>query len=484
MKKMLVVLCLTLPICLFGQTVIISENFDSLTPGNYVSLESPYFTTWSNLPGTTEDAFISDSISNSPSNSVHVEGVSPGGPTDLLIPFPTNYTSGTLEFSMKYFVEPGKGAYFNLQQDTTPAVGWMMEVYFNSNGLGEIYAGSTSPVSFTYIPGTWTDILVNVNLDADAAKLSIAGVLVHSYQFSTGSNGSGFVKSWGGVNLFAAGGTQSASINAGYFADDILLQIPSNCPNPIASYMTMDNGLDVNFINLSGVFGNAQYVWDFDDGSTSTASNPIHTFPTAGTYNVCLTVVDSCGMDSTCQNIIVIDSSGCPNPIADFQTLISGYALSCFDSSVVTGNAGYSWSFGDGNTDFSQNPTYTYTDTGTYWVCLTLTDSCGTDSLCQLITIVDSSVCPAPTAGFSYTTNGLSVALLNNSATNGSVSYNWSFGDLTGFSTQSNPAYTYGVGGTYLVCLTIMDSCGTDSICQMITVADSSGCPMPTAAFT
>ena len=102
MKKMLVVLCLIVPISMLGQTVIISENFDSLTAGNYVSLESPYFTTWSNLPGTTEDAFISDSISYSPSNSVHVEGVSPGGPTDLLIPFPTNYTSGTLEFSMKY----------------------------------------------------------------------------------------------------------------------------------------------------------------------------------------------------------------------------------------------------------------------------------------------------------------------------------------------------------------------------------------------
>jgi PKD repeat protein len=44
------------------------------------------------------------------------------------------------------------------------------------------------------------------------------------------------------------------------------------------------------------------YAWDFKDGSassTSTAAAPTHTFPTAGTYPVQLTVTDGWGKAQT-----------------------------------------------------------------------------------------------------------------------------------------------------------------------------------------
>src|SRR5438552_14569670 len=38
-------------------------------------------------------------------------------------------------------------------------------------------------------------------------------------------------------------------------------------------------------------------------------------------------------------------------------------------------NTQYSWTFGDGGTATGQNPTYTYATPGTYYVCLTVSDS-------------------------------------------------------------------------------------------------------------
>ena len=54
--------------------------------------------------------------------------------------------------------------------------------------------------------------------------------------------------------------------------------------------------------NISGV-GSADpnlgdtftYLWDFGDGTTSTASAMTHTFPSAGTYTLRLTVTDGWG---------------------------------------------------------------------------------------------------------------------------------------------------------------------------------------------
>lgn len=51
----------------------------------------------------------------------------------------------------------------------------------------------------------------------------------------------------------------------------------------------------------------------------------------------------------------------------------------------------YFWDFGDGDTSATQNPTHTYTASGTYKVCLSITVPIGPtfcfDSLCEMITV-------------------------------------------------------------------------------------------------
>jgi subtilisin family serine protease len=56
--------------------------------------------------------------------------------------------------------------------------------------------------------------------------------------------------------------------------------------------------------------------WNFDDGQTSTAQNPSHSFDVAGTYNVSLTVTDDAGdTGSTSQNITVSAEEPAPGDI-------------------------------------------------------------------------------------------------------------------------------------------------------------------------
>jgi len=65
-------------------------------------------------------------------------------------------------------------------------------------------------------------------------------------------------------------------------------------------------GVPLELMNTStGIF--PTYSWTLGDGNTSVAENPIHTYVTAGTYNLCLVINDSTGCsDSLCANVNVV----------------------------------------------------------------------------------------------------------------------------------------------------------------------------------
>jgi PKD repeat protein len=71
----------------------------------------------------------------------------------------------------------------------------------------------------------------------------------------------------------------------------------------------------VEFVNLST---NADsYLWDFGNGSSSTAENPSYTYPTDGWYSVQLTAANACGTASYSDTLLILvgsitDLSGAP----------------------------------------------------------------------------------------------------------------------------------------------------------------------------
>ena len=158
------------------------------------------------------------------------------------------------------------------------------------------------------------------------------------------------------------------------------------------------------------------------------------------------------------------------------------------NNTVITANAIYSWSFGDGSHGSSQYPWHYYSGSGNYYVCLTVSDSTAagtcTDTWCDSVHVVGPTTPPPPicNAHFSYyalTTNTDSIHFYTSStASIPGATYSWSFGDGHGATSQF-PWHLYSSNGTYYVCLTvaISNSGGTctDTWCDSVHVGTSIG---------
>ena len=152
------------------------------------------------------------------------------------------------------------------------------------------------------------------------------------------------------------------------------------CPQPIANFSFINNGLDFSFSNTSQTSGNTGFVWDFGDGSTSTTLNPTHTYNNDSTYMVCLYLTDSCGSDTICQNV-----QPCFFPTANFVYTNNGSIWDFTDSSSSGPNTSWEWTFSNGGGSLSQNPSHSFAADSSYIVCLTITDDCGQDTFCDTI---------------------------------------------------------------------------------------------------
>lgn len=272
------------------------------------------------------------------------------------------------------------------------------------------------------------------------------------------------------THVYAASGTYTVCLTAtnACGSNTTCTVITVSCPAPVASFTFTNTGLTLNLTSTST--GNpTSYSWTFGDGGTSTVQNPTHVYVQGGTYQVCLTITAPCGTHTLCQNITL----NCPLPNSNFSFTNINLAYTFQDLTTGTPTS-WSWSFGDGNTSTQQNPSHTYANTGTYNVCLVTTNSCGNDTTCQAVSVL----CPQPTANFSTTMNQLVVNFSDLSGGN-PTGWTWVFGDGSPNSIQSNPSHTYAAPGTYQVCLTAVNACGSNTFCQSITVA----CPSPTANF-
>ena len=86
---------------------------------------------------------------------------------------------------------------------------------------------------------------------------------------------------------------------------------------PVASFTDAINGLTVSFTDKSTDSDGsiAARKWTFGDGHTSTATNPTHTYASAGNYTVKLTVTDNDGAtNSTSQTVAAGSTQLLGNP--------------------------------------------------------------------------------------------------------------------------------------------------------------------------
>lgn len=123
------------------------------------------------------------------------------------------------------------------------------------------------------------------------------------------------------------------------------------------------------------------FFWDFDDGNTSTASSPVHTYTRPGTYNVTLIAFNpnTCNLSDTARFTIQVLAA----PVADFSFAPVTPAVNMpvtFTNLSSADAVRYKWEFGDGDSllTASRSPfDYQYNATGTFTACLTAYNEIG-----------------------------------------------------------------------------------------------------------
>ncbi|MBV9960886.1 MAG: PKD domain-containing protein [Parafilimonas sp.] len=239
--------------------------------------------------------------------------------------------------------------------------------------------------------------------------------------------------------------------------------------------------LDVKFTNNSkaGSGTITNYLWDFGDGYIDSSTTATHTYTSSGTFDITLKVTNSYGCYTALTKSDFIKINDGVNAGFNLTSLdvCKTPANAVFqNTSQGTGGLSYAWDFGDGSTSTQQNPTHTYSTSGSYEVLLTVQSAGGCTDTASLPVNVH-----VPTSSFTHTAATCLNQIIHftNSSSPAPIESHWDFGDGS-TSTDLNPDKAFTKTGNFTVKLVNIFSSGcSDSVTQTINIATA-----PTAYFT
>jgi len=222
--------------------------------------------------------------------------------------------------------------------------------------------------------------------------------------------------------------------------------------------------------------GLATYSWS-GPGIVGSSTGQVATVNAGGTYSVTMTTFANAGQTGCVLTLTTNIANSTISPVASFSatTPCLNYSSQFTDQSTLLANQGtinsWNWSFGDGFTSTSQNPTHVYATTGTFPVTYTIGSSVG----CSATYSTTVTVNPPPTSSFSADTVCKQLATTFTNTSTGGTSYNWNFGDGSATSTTQNPTHIYTNSGNFVVTLTVTNSfnCSTVSTNSVFVAANA-----------
>ncbi len=262
-----------------------------------------------------------------------------------------------------------------------------------------------------------------------------------------------------------------------------------------------DDKLKVDFIDSSII--DITHKWDFGDGQSDTAKNPVHIYSTPGTYTINLYTTNKTCRDTTSVNVNVINEIG-SIALTD-SVYCRGNNINADISGVNISNIkNVKWDFGDGTIITVNGATkgnHAYVKNGKFKIKATMTDR----NNCQYFyETKDSITVYGPLSNFTTLSPGAcagSDILFTDRSSPDSihniVKWSWDFGDTIDhdYNAPVNFSHTYTDTGHYYVRLTVTDSYGCSDSAKRInyifitnpiaayTISDSIACPGKQISF-
>lgn len=230
-----------------------TDDFESYT-ASALGPQSATWTTWSGTEGGTEDPLVTTTNPHLGANCVYYSSVAAGGgPVDCILPFGAQFTTGTYVLDFWLFVNTGRNAYINFQQNTTAGQVWNSDWNFNNDGTLDVANQYGLAFSTTYTMAAWSHIIITVTLNNSQWNVNIDGI-----DMGTFNNTSLGIAS---INFYPINNSQ-------YYIDDISIThtpyvLTSN--NIAVNYITVPGGLSGSTVNIKALLRNI---------GTTTVANP------------------------------------------------------------------------------------------------------------------------------------------------------------------------------------------------------------------
>lgn len=165
-----------------AQAQLFSDNFDNYALGSFIGPQSNNWTTWSGNQGGAEDAATTNNQAASAPHSIYFSSTAAsGGPQDVVLSFGQLYNNGIFTLSSDFYVNAGKGAYYNIQGSQTIGSIWALNVHMDAGEL-VIDDGQTSNLCIgTYPEATWFNLKIEANLTLHVWKAFVNNQLVGTW---------------------------------------------------------------------------------------------------------------------------------------------------------------------------------------------------------------------------------------------------------------------------------------------------------------
>jgi PKD repeat protein len=266
------------------------------------------------------------------------------------------------------------------------------------------------------------------------------------------------------------------------YQDTIILNFSSLFKAPVASFVFSSGSLKIGDMvafdasDSSDSDGSIDsYTWTFGDGSFGSGVNPSHSFSSAGSFNVTLTVTDNDGLIGTASKTMTTLPPDPKAPTASFtfspeypeegETVEFNAQFSSDSDGTIEA---YDWVFGYGNTAEGAITSHSFSSADTYTVTLKVTDDDGlSDTTTKTVIIIPLSTESDVTSPFAFAGDDVEVEVGSSvifdaggsSDDVGIVSYIWDFGDGTS-GTGMDVSHSYSIEGNYVVYLRATDAAG------------------------
>ena len=299
-----------------------------------------------------------------------------------------------------------------------------------------------------------------------------AGTQVNFNDLSTGTNLQNWTWNFGDGSTSNAPSETHTYLAPGTYTTSLIVEDASTCSDTLSRKIVILPLPNTNFtapdvcLNDKTLFKGTSTittgsitasVWDLGDGSSSSQSNPSHTYNAPGTYYVKLTAISSGGCLKDTTKAVVVN----PLPAANFGStnVCVGASTNFTDASTISlpdSVVNWKWLFGDGSPiNFLQNPSHTFLTAGVFKSKLLVTSNHGCKDTIKQNVNVYALPSVAFTASDASGCAPLCVTFTDQSTVASGIikSWVWDFGNGTS-STAGNPTACYNEAGNYAVTLT------------------------------